>query len=295
MGKDFFDASSSVRELFHMASELTGTDMELLLFKSDPEELKKTENTQSAITLMNLSVRRFLTEKGISSAGAAGFSLGEYSALVDAGVLREEDVFPVVLKRGSLMAHAVSSDPALASESGMAAVIGLDAAIIDKLISSVDELYSANYNAPGQTVISGRKSSIEKATELLKEAGARRVIPLKVSGPFHTPLLHEARDRFTEYLKDIPFSDPVKPLFSNVTGARVKTGEEARKLCGEQIVSPVRWTDVEAAILAEGFETTLETGPGKVLAGLWKSGFEKGSCRSTDKVEATAALIEELL
>jgi [acyl-carrier-protein] S-malonyltransferase len=289
-GKDFYDRSTEVRSLFDLASESVGRDMKELLFEADAEELKKTENTQAAVTLMNLSVSAYLAEKGIVSDIAAGFSLGEYSALVDAGIIGIEDVFGLVIERGKAMSSAIEL-----SGGTMAAVIGLEAAAIDAVLAPIDGVFPANYNAPLQTVISGTAGGVETAVEKLKEAGARRVIPLKVSGPFHTPLLEAAGTAFAEILEGYHFSDPLKPLYSNVTGGLIHSGEEARRLCVRQITSPVRWTRVEDALCAAGVSLLIESGPGKVLTGLWKSGPACAECKPTDTAEAADPLIESIL
>src|SRR6056297_1581886 len=189
MGKDLFQASAAVKELFGLASEACECDTEALLFDSNENELKQTQNTQIAITLMNLSVRRYLLEHGFESGGAAGFSLGEWSAYVDAGVISENEVFPIVMERGRLMAETSQELQAGGTSSGMAAVIGLPSEQVEEILQRIEAAFPANYNSMEQTVISGESEAIQTAATQLKEAGARRVIPLKVSGPFHTPLL----------------------------------------------------------------------------------------------------------
>ncbi len=290
MGKDFYDRSIEVRSLFELASDSAGMDLKKLLFEADAEELKKTENTQAAVTLMNLSAAAYLAERGVVSDIAAGFSLGEYSALVDAGIIGIEAVFRLVIERGKAMSAAIEGKGGT-----MAAVIGLDAEAIDAVLEPVEGVFPANYNAPLQTVISGTEEGVAEAEEKLKAAGARRVIPLKVSGPFHTPLLETAASAFSDILSGFRFHDPVKPLYSNVTGALIRSGEEARSLCVKQITSPVRWTAVEAALCEAGVSLLLESGPGKVLTGLWKGGPACAECHPTDPAEAADLLIESIL
>lgn len=287
MCKDFFDKSETVRDLFAIADKATGRDLKSLLFDGSVEDLKQTENTQIAITLMSLSIRRYLISNGIEADGAAGFSLGEFSAMVEAGILTEEQVLPMVIERGEIMARVAKENPALAGGSAMAAVIGMSSADVSSNVEDIKDAYAANFNAPTQTVISGTSAGIEAASAKLKEAGARRIIPLKVSGPFHTPLLNDAMKYFVEYLSGIEFKDPIKPMYSNVTGKRVGSGVEAKELSGLQIVSSVKWIDIETNILNEGFESIIEVGPGKVLTGFWKSASKEISCLPTGSVEVT--------
>ena len=287
MCKDFFEKSETVRDLFTIADKITGRDLKSLLFEGTVDDLKKTENTQIAITLMNLSIRRYLIDNGINADGAAGFSLGEFSAMVEAGILTEEQVLPMVIERGEIMARVGKENPALAGGAAMAAVIGMPSADVSANVADIEDAYAANFNAPTQTVISGTSAGIEAASAKLKEAGARRIIPLKVSGPFHTPLLNDAMKYFVEYLSGIVFKDPIKPMYSNVTGKRVGSGVEAKELSGLQIVSPVKWIDIETNILNEGFDSIIELGPGKVLTGFWKSASKEVSCQPTGSVEET--------
>ncbi len=294
MGKDLYDASSTVKELFSIADSVTGRDLKALLFEGSAEDLKQTENTQVAITLINLAIRRYLNEQGVVSSGAAGFSLGEFSAMVDTGVLTEEQVLPLVIERGEIMARVADTSPALADGCGMAAVIGMSADAVEKTVAGRKDVFPANYNSPVQTVVSGTAAGIEWAKTALKEAGARRVIPLKVSGPFHTPLLDEAKQAFGDYISKLEFLDPKKAFYSNVTGKRVAAGKEAQELSALQIISPVQWVQIQNNIVADGFEACVEAGPGKVLTGLWKNIKSDISCSPTDKKDAIDTLVKEL-
>ncbi|MDZ7794010.1 MAG: ACP S-malonyltransferase [Spirochaetia bacterium] len=298
MGKDLFQASTAVKELFALASEACGCDTEALLFDSNEDELKQTQNTQIAITLMNLSVRRYLLEHGIESDGAAGFSLGEWSAYVDAGVFSEQEVFPIVMERGRLMAQAsedLQSGGAQSAQSGMAAVIGLPSEKVDEVLSAVEGAFPANYNSSEQTVISGDAGAIERASDLLKTAGARRVIPLKVSGPFHTPLLLQAGSGFEKFLHNYTLQDPKKPLYSNVIGSSLKSSTDVFSNAVLQISSPVLWTREEAEIADGGYTMCVEAGPGKVLTGLWKKSGHSIECRPAGSLEKLDELIGELV
>lgn len=295
MGKDLFEASPAVKELFELASDACGRNTRALLFESDENELKETQNTQIAITLMNLAVRRYLIEHHVESDGAAGFSLGEWSAYVDAGVLSEGDVFPLVMERGRIMAEASEELQRAGSHSGMAAVIGLPSEKVERIMAGIEGAFPANYNSVEQTVISGESEAIKRAAAHLKEAGARRVIPLKVSGPFHTPLLLQAGSRFENYLHDYALHDPVKPLYSNVTGGILKTATDVRTNAILQISSPVQWVREESEIGRGRYELCIETGPGKVLTGLWKKSDQKIECTPTDSREKLDELIGELV
>lgn len=287
MAHDLFDASAAVRDLFALASDTTGIDTQKLLFEGTEEELKETVNTQVSVTLANLASAAVLADRGIIAQGAAGFSLGEYAALVEAGVLTAAQVFPLVKLRGEFMAQAAAQLDRSAGAPGMAAVIGLSPEKVDEALvqAAIPDLYGANYNSPTQVVISGTAAALQAGTELLKAAGARRVIALKVSGPFHSPLLAEAATALEHALLEVPFQNPQKALFSNVTGKLVTTGAEAKALAVRQVTAPVRWTTEEQALVDAGFDRVFEVGPGAVLAGLWTSFHDGTPCLSAGKLD----------
>ncbi len=292
MARDLWEESDQVKELFTLASDVTGWDMTKLLFESPAEELSRTDKTQPAITLANGAVKLFLAQRGIVSQGCAGFSLGEYAALEDAGVLSPEDLFRLVKLRGDLMHRAGERFGSGDDAPGMAAVIGLTAPQIDGLFpAGTEDVFPANYNAPNQIVLAGTARGLSRAEGLCKEAGARRFIKLKVSGPFHSPLLEEARRDFAETVETFTFKDPQKTLYSNVTGQVITSGEEAKALAVAQIISPVRWVDEENLIARDGYDTIIETGPGKVLTGLWKSAALEPACTPCGTAEEIQALI----
>lgn len=273
MGKDLYESSNKVKELFKVASDSTGMDLQKLLFEGTEEDLKQTDKTQIAVTLVNMASALVLEEKGIKADLVAGHSLGEFAALAYAGVISKEDLFPLVKARGELMAKAASELDRSAGDPGMAAVISRDMAPVMEAVKSanVDGLYVANYNSPGQVVLAGTAAGIEAGEALCKDAGARRYIVLKVSGPFHSPLMQAAADAFKEKLEAVEFQDPKLPVYSNVTGELITSGAEAKKFAVEQIVSSVLWTKEEEAFAASGVERIIEAGPGTVLAGLWKA------------------------
>jgi [acyl-carrier-protein] S-malonyltransferase len=269
MAKDFFETSKAVRDLFALASDASGTDLKKLLFEGSEEELKQTRNTQLAVALAGSASAVCAREHGVQPEGCAGFSIGEWPALAEAGVIGYADMFRLVAERGRLMDEA----GARSGGSTMSAVINLSPEAIEKAIADagLKSVWVANYNSPTQSVISGTEADVAAAEEAVKAAGAKRAIRLKVSGAFHSPIMAYAGDRFAEALKDVAFADPKVALFSNVTGKRVLSGAEAKSLATRQIVSPVRWIDEEAAILAERPVFCAETGPGTVLGGLWKA------------------------
>lgn len=273
MARDLWESSDRVKDLFKVASDVLAMDMQELLFDSSEEDLKGTDKTQVAMTLASLSASCFLRERGIIPEACAGFSLGEYAALCDAGVLRIEDVFPIVRIRGQLMEKAARSLDAADGSPGMAAVLGLPAA---KIVSTLEPfagsgVFASNHNSPVQVVVSGTAKGLALAETELKAAGAKRLVRLQVSGPFHSPLMAEARAAFDAALAEFTFADPAVAVYSNVTGKRIGTGKEARELCGKQLVSMVRWVDVQESLLRDGCDRFLEAGPGTVLTGLLKA------------------------
>ena len=269
MGKDFYETSQAVRRLFELASDSSKIDLKKLLFEGSEEELKQTRNTQVAVALVGASAALCAREYGQEATGAAGFSVGEWPALAESGVVSPEDMFRLVGERGRLMDEAGKRS----GGSTMSAVLFLAPDAIEAAIKAagVTRVWVANYNSPNQSVISGAEAEMGAAEEAIKAAGAKRIVRLKVSGAFHSPLMAYARDGFAEAVSEVKFSDPKISLFSNVTGKKIETGAEAKRLCVEQIVSPVRWVDEEASIHGAGYAQLLETGPGNVLAGLWKS------------------------
>ena len=292
MGKDLWEKSSEVKKLFKAASESTSMDLEKLLFEGSAEDLKATDKTQVAITLVNVASALLLKEKGIESDIAAGFSLGEVSALWDAGIISSEDLFPLVSARGKIMEKVSRSLDTPEGSPGMAAVIGMDYDKVDSIIKggNLEDLYIANYNSPVQIVLSGTDKALNEGEKIFKEQGARRFIRLKVSGPFHCPLMKDAETEYAELLNSFTFSNPVKKVLSNVTGAEIRSGEEARELCSKQLVSGVLWVKEEKAVLENNIDKCLEVGPGTVLGGLWKAVGGDIICLPAGTLEAIEAL-----
>ena len=272
-------SSGAVKSLFNTASEIIGRDVKELL-EADADTLKRTDISQPAMTAANLAAAAYLGDLGFKPAACAGFSLGEYAALVCAGIINAADCFRLVKARGEAMQKAADllcekSGGEASDAPGMAAVLGLSPETAEKLIAQwnregVKDLYAANINAPKQLVISGTAAALAEAEKRFKEAGARRVLRLQVAGPFHSPLIADALETFAPVLEAVTFRDPAIPIFSNVTGRQITTGEEAKKLAALQITNPVRWTETEDSITVTGIEACFEVGPGNVLQGLWK-------------------------
>lgn len=292
MVRDLWEHSLAVKELFGVASEATGVDLQRLLFDGTEQDLRATDRTQIAVTLANLSAATVLAEYGIAGDGFAGFSLGEYSALHLSGVISAADIFPIAKERGIAMEQASRASDTTEGRSGMAAVVGLPPDSVEHTISnlSAGTIFIANYSSPRQVVLSGTAGGLRAAEEACKDAGARRFIPLKVSGPFHSPLIQDAADRLEAVLSDVPFADPVRPVYANVTGAEITSGSQARTLCIQQMVSSLRWTDEVATLQAAGFQRYLEVGPGQVLAGLFRGFPGEISCEAAGTLEAIEAV-----
>ena len=269
MGKDLYDTDADIRRLFEEASDITRIDIAALIFSGKEEDLKRTDNAQLAIALVDAAASLALRKRGVRAEGTAGFSLGEWAALAEARVVTFQEMIRLVAERGRLMDEAGRRS----GGSSMSAVLGLQPDAIEAALKAagVADAWVANYNAPGQSVLSGTEAGLAAAEDAVKAAGAKRAIRLKVSGAFHSPIMRYAYDGFKELLTDVAFADPAIAFYSNVTGGRVATGAELKSLAAEQIISPVRWIDEEKAMLADGYDRLLEAGPGTVLAGLWKS------------------------
>jgi [acyl-carrier-protein] S-malonyltransferase len=286
MGMDLWEASPKVRQLFQLASDAAGFDVKHTLSEGTAEELAATDKAQILITLVDLSAAAVLAERGIEPGGCAGFSLGEYAALCTAGVVGVEAVFRLVKVRGALMEKASRALDTAGGKPGMAAVLGMPAEKAAAVAAGIEGVFVANHNSPVQLVLSGTAAGLSRAEELLKREGAKRCIRLKVSGPFHSPLMEGARIAFEEVLAGFAFSDPVLPVYSNVTGGPIASGAEARALCGQQVVSPVRWVDEETRLAADGYVDFREAGPGTVLTGLFKALRPDVDCRPAGTLEA---------
>jgi [acyl-carrier-protein] S-malonyltransferase len=268
MGKDLYDSSEDVRNLYSMASDSIGEDIARLSFEGPSEELKKTRFTQPAILLHALSVLTILKDRLPSFDFACGHSLGEYAALAVTGSLTFENAIKAVVKRASLMEEACINNPGT-----MAAIMGLDMNTVEEICDKASNggvVIPANYNSKIQIAISGSIVSVEEAVNLAKEAKAKRAMLLEVGGAFHSPLMESAKVGLEEYLNQISFNDPSVPVVANVTADAIMSGEDIRKLLVEQVTSPVKWSQTMSYLSDNGVTKVIEIGPGKVLAGLAK-------------------------
>jgi len=263
MGKEFHQTYPETEKIFQKAKEVLGFNLKKLCFEGPGEELKKTINTQPALLTINWIVTQALKEKKIKPTVVAGHSLGEYSALLAAQVLDYPTTLKLVRWRAELMEEASKS-----SDGGMAAVIGLPREIVLSLCQKIGEVEAVNFNSPSQIVISGRREKIEKAAEQLKQKGARRVIPLPVSGAFHTSFMRRAAEKFSRELDKTPFSEPTCPVITNIFAEYATNSEEIKKALKGQIDHPVLWEDAMKKLISEGIDLFIEVGPGKVLQGL---------------------------
>ena len=235
MGKDFYEAFPAAKEVFELASEASKLDVPKLCFEEE-DKINQTEYTQIAILTTEAAILKVLQNEGVSADAAAGLSLGEYAAILAAEVMEPGDVFSLIRKRGVYMQNAVPTGGA------MAAVLGLDAAVIEKVCEeTIGEVFVANYNCPGQIVITGEQGAVDRASESLKEAGAKRVVPLKVSGPFHSPLLQEAGQKLAVALEKVTLREPKIGYLSNVTADYVTDPERIRSLLPLQVCHSVCW------------------------------------------------------
>lgn len=264
MGKDFYENSESAKAVFDKASELLDLDMKELCFEEN-DRLDLTEYTQAALVTTCLAMTKVIEEKGIHPDVTAGLSLGEYCAIAVAGGMAEEDAIRTVRKRGILMQNTVP-----AGEGSMAAVLGMEASDIENVIEPIDRVTVANYNCPGQIVITGAAKAVEEAAEKLKEAGAKKVIPLNVSGPFHSPLLKKAGEELLKELEQVETHPLTIPYVTNVTAEYVKDNKEIKALLGRQVASSVRWEQSIRKMIEEGTDIFVEIGPGKTLAGFMR-------------------------
>ena len=289
MGRELYDQYELVRSTFDEASQVLGYDVRALI-DQDEEKLNQTRYTQPAILTTSVAIYRLLADKGIEPDMVAGLSLGEYSALVAAGALDFKTAVALVAKRGSFMEEA-----APAGSGKMIAVLNAEVSLIEEVCqeaSAIGVVSPANYNTPSQIVIGGEVAAVDKAVELLKDAGVKRLIPLNVSGPFHTALLKPASERLAEVLETVEFSDFVLPLVGN-TEATVMEKERVSELLTRQVMEPVRFYDSIAKMQEAGVTEFIEIGPGKVLSGFIKKIDKSADVRQVEDVESLNALLEK--
>lgn len=265
MGKDFYDSFACSREIFDQANEVLDIDVKKLCFEEN-EEIHITEYTQAAMVTASVAILKKLDEMGLKPDLTAGLSLGEYCALVASGVMSFTDAVKVVRQRGILMQDTVP-----AGEGAMSAVLGMKKEEIEAVLPNVEGIVTiANYNCPGQIVISGEAEAVKLAGEALKEAGAKRVLPLKVSGPFHSPMLKEAGEKLLTVLSEVEVKDPSVPYVSNTTAEIVSEADVVKDLLGKQVYSSVRWEQSIEKMIEDGADTFIEIGPGKTLCGFMR-------------------------
>ncbi|MCX4291224.1 MAG: ACP S-malonyltransferase [Odoribacter sp.] len=263
MGKELYETSPRAKELFEKANDILGFRITDLMFSGTDEDLKQTKVTQPAIFLHSVILADSLEEK---PAMVAGHSLGEFSALVAARALSFEDGLRLVHARALAMQKACEANP-----STMAAVLGMDDDVVARICEEIDEVVvPANYNSPGQIVISGSNKGIEIACQKLTEAGAKRVVPLNVGGAFHSPLMEPARQELAEAIAHTTFNTPICPVYQNVDANPYTDPEQIKNNLIAQLTSSVRWTQIMKNMIADGADCMLEIGPGKVLQGLFK-------------------------
>ncbi len=288
MGKEFYEKEKTAAGVFDTASKVTGLNLPALCFEENGD-LNQTQYTQIAMLTDELAILSVLKEHGIRPAVTAGLSLGEYGAIVASGIMRMEDAFRVVRERGIYMQEAVPVGGA------MSAVLGLAADVVERVCEETEGTVTvANYNCPGQLVISGEAAAVEKAGAALKELGAKRVVPLKVSGPFHSKMLIPAGEKLERVLEDVELSDFTIPYVSNLMGDFVRDTKEIKFLLKMQISSPVKWQQSVEKMIEEGVDTFVEIGPGRTLSGFMKKINKEVKVLNIDKYEDLEKALDEL-
>ena len=264
MGQDFYENSELARRAFEESTKELGFDVAALCFEEN-ELLNRTDYTQAALVTTCLAMTREIMAQGLRPDVTAGLSLGEYCAITAAGGMSFSDAVKTIWTRGNLMHQAVPD-----GSGGMAAVLGLTGEAVCAVADTVEGVTVANYNCPGQIVITGKKTAIEEVTPKLKEAGAKRVLPLNVSGPFHSPYLKEAGEKLGEALKEVDWKPLSIPYVTNVTGEFVEDIHETEEFLKQQVSSPVRWEQSIRKLIASGADIFVEIGPGKTLSGFMR-------------------------
>ena len=295
MGKDLYDKYEEIREVYKKASEISGKDIAELTFNSTMEELSKTENTQLTIATMSLGILKVLENNGINPEITVGLSLGEYPALISGGYLSFEDGITLLKHRGYLMGNKVEP-----GNYSMAAIIGLDSKIIEEVCSEIAAkgifISPANYNYSGQTVISGEEEAINLAIEALKEKGAKRALKLATGGPFHTTKLNEAKELYTEKLKEVKFNTqaPKAKVIKNLDGTFYNENDDMVDVLSRHIVSSVRFDKAIKTMQDYGIDTYVEIGPGKTLTGFVRKENKEANVININSVESLEAFLDSL-
>jgi [acyl-carrier-protein] S-malonyltransferase len=292
MGKDLYDNLDEIKKLYDEASNALGYDVAALSFNGPAEELNKTYHTQPCLLAASIASYTALKARNVNPSVVAGHSLGEYTALVAAGSLSFADAMKVTEIRGNIMQKAVPEGAGL-----MAAILGLESAALDALCKGVGSGYVAvaNYNCPGQLVVSGEKAAVEELTEKAKEAGAKRALLLAVSVPSHSALMQDAAKQFAAALKEFAIKDAVIPFVNNVDAKVVSKGDEIRESLIRQLSMPVRWDECVKTIASQGVSTFIEVGPGKVLSGLIKRIVADTRIFNVENMESLNKTVAEIL
>ncbi len=283
MGKDFYAQSQTAKNLIDQASKMLHLDLKALCFEKN-ELLDLTEYTQVAMVAVCLAMARTAEEKGLKADITAGLSLGEYCAIAMTGAMNDLEAICAVRKRGILMEKAVPK-----GEGAMAAVLGISGEKVFDVVKDIEEVFVANYNCPSQTVITGKQKAVKEAEKYLVEAGARKIIPLNVSGPFHSPYLEEAGSELKKKLDNIKWNEPVIPYVTNVTAQKITDKEKIKGLLKKQVSSSVLWQQSVENMIEDGVDTFIEIGPGKTLSGFIKKidksvrVFQIGTMEELDK------------
>jgi [acyl-carrier-protein] S-malonyltransferase len=289
MGREIAAAVPEAMDVFELASEAAGMDLKRLCFEASEEELVETEVQQPALVATSLAVLAAIRARGVKPDFVVGHSVGEFAALAAAGALRVEEAVALVRERGLAMAEAARRNPG-----SMAAILGLEDEAVERICRRILNVWPANYNCPGQIVVSGENPAVDEACEAAEEEGARRAVKLRVSGAFHSPLVARAADRLRPALDLVRFVEPTAPFMSTVT-ARIETAKRMGPLLVEQLTAPVRFTHAAQALVREGVHTFVEVGPGNVLSGLLKRidgnarTISVSSPESLEKLEETLA------
>ena len=288
MGRDIAEAVPLAREVFARASEASGLDLERLCFRADADELVDTAVQQPALVATSLAVLAAIRERGIEPDYVIGHSVGEFAALAAAESMSVEDAIALVRERGMAMAEAAAQHPG-----AMAAILGLEDEVVESLCRQILGVWPANYNCPGQLVVSGEHAAVDECIERAQERGARRAVKLKVSGAFHSPLVARAADRLRPAIERVRFQEPVAPFMSTVT-ARIESAQRVAPLLVDQLTAPVRFTQSASELMREGVKTFVEVGPGNVLSGLVKRIDRSAKAISVNSLAALDKLHESL-
>jgi len=288
MGRERARAAPAAIDVFERASLASGLDLRHLCFEGPEEELVQTEVQQPALVATSLAVLAAIKTRGIKPDFVVGHSVGEFAALASAGAIKVEDAVTLVRERGLAMAEAARKNPG-----SMAAILGLDDEVVERICRRILNVWPANYNCPGQIVVSGEDPAVEEACDAAEQEGARRAVKLRVSGAFHSPLVARAADRLRPALDRVKFVEPTAPFMSTVT-ARIEDAKRMRPLLVEQLTAPVRFTQAAQALVREGVHTFVEIGPGNVLSGLVRRIDRNAKTISVSTPEALDKLEETL-